>query len=158
MQWKLVRDQAHPKVASWTAGPFEDQQCPARVSAGAKFDDVDCGCADDQIDPDPVTACGQLCKAISSLPAWRPHVVDQVYDCSYAMSDICLLYWQRNAGAKHYHSHGCRWFYINKRSGSDARYTKKGRCCMKTNVDITQGWREHVPNYENSAFYEMVPP
>ena len=31
---------------------------------------------------------------------------------------------------------------------------------MKTNVDLTQGWREHVnlPNYQNGAFYEMVPP
>ena len=71
-----------------------------------------------------------------------------------------VLSWERNAGAKYYHSHGCRWFYINKRSGSDPRYTKKGRCCMKTNEDLTQGWRapKDLPNYGNSAFYEMLPP
>ena len=60
--WQLVRDQAHPKVATWEAGSFVDQQCPARVSAGAARDDVSCGCADNRIDPDPVTSCGQLCE------------------------------------------------------------------------------------------------
>lgn len=68
MSWKLVRDQGHPTVATWDAGSFADQQCPARVSAGAKFDDVDCGCADDRVDPDPVTSCGQLCKPCSIAP------------------------------------------------------------------------------------------
>ena len=60
--WQLVRDQAHPKVATWEAGSFVGQQCPARVSAGAKRDDVNCGCADNRLDPDPVTSCGQLCE------------------------------------------------------------------------------------------------
>ena len=66
----------------------------------------------------------------------------------------------RTTGASYYHSHGCRAFYINKRSGNDPRYTKKGRCCMKTHVDLGQGWRapNELPNYANSAFYEMTSP
>lgn len=65
LKWKLVRDQAHPNLAIWEGGSFDDQQCPARISAGAKADDVDCGCADDRTDPDPVTSCGQLCKPVA---------------------------------------------------------------------------------------------
>ena len=83
----------------------------------------------------------------SSLSSPNPHLI-------LTLTSSCV------AGLKYYDSHGCRWFYINKKSGSDPRYTKKGRCCMKTKIDLDKGWRANkdLPNYGNSGFYEMLPP
>ena len=72
--FKLLKDKSHPTVAIWDGGKFEDQQCPQRVSAGGKFDDVDCGCADDRVDPDPVASCAALCQSpILTQSSPHPH-------------------------------------------------------------------------------------
>ena len=49
--WRLVREHAHPKQTSWTGGVIEGGD-PAHPKGG---------CAFDQLEPDPVSACGQLC-------------------------------------------------------------------------------------------------